>query len=170
MTPYQFLSEIYKLLGELDSATLTALRNMSIATDVRPIIEAFASAKQQRPVVNTIPTIEPAVGERKQEDPKLPSAPDQEDHSDVQPAIDELIQRAHRSLSNMEFKDLLGRSGLQIRLREKESRRSFVRRVHTEVSKLSAERRDKIFRTLLKYAQAGETEGWMQVIRSSGVR
>lgn len=169
MNAYQFVSEVYRLLGELSADSLRSLDGMSLAPDVQPIVNAFMAAKRRSPQADKVS--QPLLPV--EADPTTPAISPSLSRPSVERAdiglstsLESLLSRSQAGLTNSQFVALLRRAGLEVPHRPKESRADLIRKVNRAVQESPLDRRERIVRNLEKYAQTGETEGWMKVIRS----
>lgn len=165
MNPYQFTSEIYRLLGELDGDLVRELRAMPLSSDVGSIVSAFCAAAR--------------VGSSKQELLNLPLSispdPVQEfrgvvpdDGPHITGFLQSIIAGRKGGVTNAQLVEMLDRAGVQVGYRTKEGRHELLRRVERQLSELPLSKRDRVLSAFQRLAQTGETEGWMKVIRNRG--
>jgi hypothetical protein len=173
MNPYQFLSEIYRLLGELNDESLRSLDEISISRDVAPIVRAFVRAKQRPPQMakgSHVPTKGAPVSIKENAslgiEPSIPSPGGSRSESESAKLLKPLLVQSPAGRTNKQIVDLLRRSGLEAEYRPKESRAALMRKITRAIQTLPLEKRQRIEQNLTKYALTGETEGWMKVIRS----
>jgi hypothetical protein len=167
MNQYHFISEIYRLLGELDDNSLRSLENISLAPDIEPIVKAFISAKRNLPNIAKEPRV-PVISSATQAAELLPSPPRSALDADLSSiSIESLLSKPQAGRTNRQIVDLLRRAGLEMPYRPKESRVALVRKIKKAMQDLPMEKHDNVLRKLMQNTFVDETEGWMTVIRSN---
>jgi hypothetical protein len=159
MNPYTLLSELYRLLGVVDDETLQATDRMPLPNEMRAIIAALITAKKHGFPVPPIPLPSTPSG-REQASESLPT------RVTITEPIWDLSGLVDSDLSNKRLVDLLGRAGLDIKMRKKEGRGSLIRKAQRKLSQLDDEKRDRVLSKLQRLAGIDQTSGWMKVIHS----
>jgi hypothetical protein len=170
MNQHQYVSEIYRLIGDLDEELIKSLSGMDLPPQVRAVVNALVSAQRMSHAHKKSPTVPSSLDEAKSGYPveSLDQQPNilREEGADI--SFEPLLQRIHLSITNDQFVALLKRAGLEIRPHAKEARSSIASKAVRALEALPAEKRERVIRFLLKQQPSvNETQGWMDVIRTT---
>ncbi len=147
MNSYQLLSELYRILGELDRETVNEALELGPSPQITPVLKALrrATAKHQQPTAT-------------------PARP----LNSVRPSatfdLAEIINRIDSP--NAELVKVLSSFGLRVKFNAGDSRARIARRAQKVLASLPPDKRHNVM-TALMDAFGMETAGWLEVIRTS---
>lgn len=173
MSPYELLSEIYRLLDGTSLDAIADARRLVKGDEVRSILDSFERTKRilDRTRVRSpeVTVTEPDRAVRTTSEVKA---------QELQPALVRdaaltereqlklLIDHA-RKLGTGEVVRALSRSGLRVRYSTKDSRSRVLSRAVAAFQKLPTERRPQVMRRLRNELGIDETKGWIERLRAS---
>lgn len=163
MNGFQLLSEIYRLLGQIDDSTASDVLKMEIPADIRPIIEGMlkVSGSEQLTCKSLVSS-----GVKVAEKSSLENPPRVIGNGQKEIGVSEVIQACKR-LSIGQFISVLQNAGIPIASGFKGGRKALDERVAREFGKLQEKRRKTVFEGILRSLGSGETEGWFKAIRET---
>ncbi len=174
MNSYQLLSEIYRLLAEIDPLVITSAEQQALDPQIKQILKAFSGAllsspdRRQAPL---FPTGRPSEHVPGRYDEHLPSTAryavlSSGIRTESSDNLVEYFLHLTPKLTNRELVRLFNRSGLPTRARPKETRRAVVRRIVRDLERLPTQTRNETLKRLRSLLDVDETSGWMNIIRS----
>ena len=160
MNAYTLISELYRLLGELDEQTLRQAESMTLAPELKEIIGALAHAKGRG---FPSPPISVAVS-------PPPDVAIVDDVVTVSIQSPLFFLRDRKEIPNRKLLELFHRSGLKVRMRPKEGRESFIRKAEKRLSELNSQDRNRVIESVRRLLGTDELAGWMNVIHPGDKR
>lgn len=172
MNAYELLSEIYRILGQIDSSVIESARKHNVPPTIDRILHALDEAVSKN---GTPRMIERRVPQAGMDDHRSHSGPARSEYverqapatfrqKDIAPLLNKLAATHH--LTNKTLVRLLNRSGLSIRPRPKEPRRRTLERAVEQLKAMPEDQQIAVLRSLHVLTGVDETSGWMEIIRS----
>lgn len=157
MNSYFFISEIYRLLGEVNEDLIEQTLRMPIPTNIRSLIAALANAKKEEK-------------DNLQADEQRPNLKIQKTaHSSSSPtnkpiSFRQLLTKT-KKMTNTELFLFFKKAGLTDSCRTKDSRPILEQKIEKAFKNLSSADKISVFNLLSP--PLSETEGWINAIRNA---
>ena len=172
MNAYQLLSDIYRILGEIDHSVIAHALKQNRDPRVKKILHAFGAAAGTRDTIGPLPTSHVPVSSKRPTAKPVPQPEYEPVH--LRPSLQpnhtlrgfQSLTRISPNRSNRDWINLLNRSGLSLQSRSKESRQRLLTRAAQQFKKLPTHKQGEIFKRLRALVGTDETSGWMQIIQS----
>lgn len=163
MNAYQLLSEIYRLLGQMNETTLVDLAKMPISPDIKPIVDGMIRAMDKKEIPLEI---KPTTQNSESQVTQVVSPRNEINFLSNMPSSLDVIE-ACKKLTTSEFVSVLKKAGISIPSNFKGSRRAIENKIMRELDGLSEKKRRSVVDTVGKQLGYGEIEGWFRAIRDA---
>ncbi len=178
MNAFQLISDLYRILGDVDQQTLEAAQQIAGTRDIRAVIKAMSACVRRSPAHAAQAPKRADIRERgeysRPEQMRPYRRPDSQLASPTSPAALDIEKMLVQMLSEgsvpMNARDLaasLKRAGLFVSARPKDGATRLLRRAAAKLSEMPEDRRAHTLSTLLESLGVDQTAGWMKVIRDS---
>jgi hypothetical protein len=169
MNAYQLISELYRILGDVDKGTLEEAQRMVGPSAMASVLNALAVvaddevSQAARHSTSASRRARPARERMQSYRLGLDASAKP---NDLRKQIASILERSTERLTTAEVIRALKTAGVEVAMRPKESRSKYLRRAASQLATMPAERRRLALDSLRQGLDIDpETAGWVQVIR-----